>query len=304
MAVTINTTSADNITPEELVEWAVENIDPTDDESMISASERLYALSNNRDFIVEKMRQQMLVLASGQGDHISSTQASFHAAKKGPKGEFVVRSGIWTPALTKDRRAQKVQDKALTFLTPHDHNFGLLTIGYHGPGYETIIYEYDRSTIAGRNDEPVSIKYLERTNLDKGKILYFRRCRDIHVQLHPAELSISLNLIGQSYDINSIPQYEFDVERQRVKGILHGASVMSSLVPFKIIDHLGGNQNVVSVVLDLAKAHESIHVRGAAYKTLANLNAKDFDKLVLPGLNDKSEFVRHIVKTLLTKVGG
>lgn len=271
MAVTINEISTDRITPEEFLEWAIENVDPTDDESMISASERLCALSNNRDFIVEKMRQQMLLLASGHSDHISSTQGTVHAAGMGDKGNFVVRSGIWTPPLTTNSRSKKVQDKVLSFVTPHDHNFSLLTIGYYGPGYETVIHEYDHDTIVGENDEPISIKYLETTTLSKGKILYFRPCRDIHSQFHPVDLSISLNLIGQPPDITSIPQYEFDVEKQRIKGLLPGTSVIDLLVPFKIIDCLGGDPNMIGIISDLARKHESNHVRGAAYKTLAKL---------------------------------
>lgn len=302
MAITVNTTSTDRITPEELIEWAVENVDPSDDDSMVSASERLCALSNNRDFVIEKMRQQMLILASGQDDHISSSQATIHASSSAPKGTFLVRSIIWSPPLTTDARSKEAQDKILSFITPHDHNFGLLTIGYHGPGYETIIHEYDQDSIVGEDNELTSIKYLETTTLSKGKILYFRPSRDIHSQFHPTELSISVNLIGQSSKAPSVPQYEFDIENQRVKHLLPSCSVVDMLCPFKIINSLGGNSNMTEVLSDLAKRHVSHFVRGEAYKTLAKLWPNEFEKLVIPGMDDKHQFVKNTVEILSSQV--
>jgi hypothetical protein len=296
MAITVNTTSVDRITPEELLEWALENIDPTDDESMISASERLFALRNNRDFIIEKMEEQMLLLASNHDGEVTGAQATIHASKFGPKGGFGIRSGIWTPPLTSNARSKMVQDKVLSFITPHDHNFSLLTIGYHGPGYQTAIYEYDRDSVVGEPGEPVEISYLETTNLTEGKILYFRACKDIHSQFHPDELSISLNLIGQSPNITSIPQYEFDVENKRIIGLLPGTSVGSLLTPFKIVTCLGGSPNTIDIMGHLARTHELDYVRGAAYQALAKLVPHDFERMISLGMDDKSVLVKNILK--------
>jgi hypothetical protein len=302
MAVTINVTSADTINPGELLEWALENIDPTDDESMVLASERLAALSNNRDFVIEKIREQMLLLASGKDDHISSTQATIHASGTGKKGSFVVRSIIWTPPLTTNSRSKEAQDKILSFVTPHDHNFGLLTIGYYGPGYETVIHEYDHDSIVGESDEKVSIKYLETTTLSKGKIIYFRPSRDIHSQFHPSDLSISVNLIGQSFKAPSIPQYEFDVEKQKIKHLLPASSVIDLLCPFKIIGSLGADSNMIDVISSLSRRHVSHYVRAEAYKTLAKLWPEDFEKLVVPGIDDRHQFVKNTVTALYSKM--
>jgi len=298
MAITVNTTSEDIITPDDLLEWAIENIDPTDDESMISASERLYALRNNRDFIIEKMRQQMLLLASAHDDHVAAAQATVHAARFGSKGGFGIRSGVWTPPLTTNARSKMVQDKVLSFVTPHDHNFSLLTIGYHGPGYQTVIHEYDRSTIAGEPGEPVEISYLETTNLTEGKILYFRPCKDIHSQFHPTDVSISLNLIGQSPNITSIPQYEFDVEKQKITGLLPGTSVVDLLTPFKIIACLGGSPNTIDITNHLARAHELDYVRGAAYQALSKIDPLGFESLIAAGMDDRSLLVKNTVKEI------
>lgn len=304
MAITINETSAHRITPHELLEWAIENVDPTDDESMISASERLCALYNNRDFLIEKMQQQLLRLAAGNTDHMSSTQGTVHAGGIGPKGSFVIRSGIWIPPLTNNARSQKVQDKVLSFATPHDHNFSLLTVGYYGPGYTTVIHEYDPLTITGEDEEPVAINYLETTTLSEGKILYFRPSRDIHSQLHPTDLSISVNLIGQSPNITSIPQYEFDIETSRIKRLLPGTSVMDLLVPFRVIRCLGGDPNMIAILSDLAQSHQSHHVRSAAYQTMAELWPDEFDKLVIPGMDDRSQFTKNTVKSLCAEIIG
>lgn len=302
MAITVNRTSTDRISPEELIEWAIDNVDPGDDDSMVSASERLCALSNNRDFVIEKMHQQMVLLASGQDDHISSSQATIHASGSTPKGNFLVRSIIWSPPLTTNARSKEAQDKIFSYITPHDHNFGLLTIGYHGPGYETVIYEYEQDSIVGEDNEKTSIKYLETTTLSKGKILYFRPSRDIHSQFHPTELSISVNLVGQSFRAPSVPQYEFDIENQRVKHLLPSCSVADLLCPFKIINSLGANPEMTQVIFDLAKRHASHFVRGEAYKTLAKLWPDEFEQLVMSGMDDKHQFVKNTVEILSSRV--
>jgi hypothetical protein len=302
MAITINTTSSDTISPEEFLEWVLENVDPADDESMISASERLCALNNNRDFIIKKLRQEMVSLLCGNDDRISSAQGTIHADGDCPRGRFLVRSVIWSPSLVKNSRAAQMQNKTLSFATPHDHNFGLLTIGHHGPGYETVIHEYCRDDIVGRSDEPISIKYLETTTLSEGKILYFRPSLDIHSQFHPSELSISLNLIGQVRNIASIPQYEFDIERQRIKSLYPNSTVMSLLVPFKIIECMDTNLSVVDIVSDLAKKHQSPYIRSAAYKTLATMCPNEFEKLIMPGMDDQHQFVLNTVQSLYARI--
>lgn len=302
MAVTVNRTSLDTICPEEFLDWAVENVDPNDDESMISASERLCALNNNRDFIIEKVREEMLSLLQGSNDHISSAQGIIHAAGSCPKGRFVVRSVIWTPSLVKGSRAEQAQDRTLSFAAAHDHNFALLTIGHRGPGYETVIHEYCKDTVLGESDELISIKYLETTTLSEGKILYFRPSRDIHSQSHPKDLSISLNLIGQGRAIASIPQYEFDIERQRIKSLYPSSSVMSLLVPFKIFECLNVESDIISIISDLSKKHRSPYIRSAAYKTLAKMCPDEFEKLVSPGMDDAHQFVSNTVKNIYAAI--
>jgi hypothetical protein len=79
---------------------------------------------------------------------------------------------------------------------------------------------------------------------------------------------------------------------------------MDLLVPFKIIGCLGGSANMIGVLSDLAGRHESHYVRSAAYQTLAKLWPNEFDKLVMPGMDDKSQFTKNTVKSLCAEIIG
>jgi hypothetical protein len=100
-------------------------------------------------------------------------------------------------------------------LYPHDHNFAFLTGGYHGPGYTTILFEYDEAQVVGLPGEPVAIRPCGRAALPRGAMMLYEPSRDIHYQEHPAELSISINVVvpGQYQEHD---QFLFDIERQRI----------------------------------------------------------------------------------------
>lgn len=298
MAISIHSSSASIITPDALLEWAVENVDPTDNESIITAADQLHSLYNNRDFIVEKICDQMKILADGGGSDFMSAQGTFHGVRSAPKGKFSVRSVVWTPPLTSNERARKLQDQTLSFGLPHDHNFGLLTVGYFGPGYRTEIYEYDRNKILGYPDESVDIQYLGCKNLDLGEIIYFRPNQDIHTQYHPPSISISLNLISQTHDVHTTPQYEFDVLNKKITRLLSGNTVQSMLLPFKMAAALGADENMIEILQKIASTHTSEHIRAASYKSLNDLFPNDSEKYIKNGISDKSKLVQKVTRGL------
>lgn len=95
---------------------------------------------------------------------------------------------------------------------PHDHGFDFLTVGYLGPGYGSDYYEYDGAAVAGASDEPVALRFVERSHLSEGKVLLYRANRDIHAQLPPASLSVSLNILASAPDQGWRRQYRFDTD--------------------------------------------------------------------------------------------
>jgi hypothetical protein len=299
MAISITCKSNSEISPDELMEWVIDNVDPADNESMISAAERLCALKNNRNFVIDGIRREMLSIADGQEPRYASNQGTIHCQNMGPKGRFIVRTVIWTPPLTKNLRSRVMQDKILSYASAHDHNFSLLTIGYHGSGYKTDIYEYDPSSISGAIGETVEIKFLEHTSLPEDKILYFRPNRDIHVQLYPDEVSISLNLMGDPNGNATRAQYEFDVQNGKILNLLDGNAVRVSLAPFALIECLGADENLIDLLSFVAKEHQSPHIRSRAYSTLSRVCKKEKYQLAVPGLLDSSRLVSETARSIL-----
>ena len=299
MAILLEPVATEIISPDELLDWALDNIDPMDDDSMLSASERLAALHNNRDFIVHKITEQMRTLLDGHSGS-ASAQGTVYGTRSGPKGGFSVRSVIWSPPLTVDHRARQLQDRTLSFALPHDHNFSLLTIGYFGSGYTTEIYEYSKDHVLGYPGESVDLTYLGNTQLERGKVIYFRPSRDVHIQHHPQSISISLNLIGQPNNVHSIPQYEFDVKNNKIKRLLSGNAIQSMLMPFQMAIALGGNENMLDVLTALSRVHPSAHIRAASYRTLSTIRPAEGLRFAEIGLSDPSALVRGVAANVLS----
>lgn len=300
MAITITEHNDQSITPDEVLDWAVQHIDPRDDAAMVAASSKLYSLRNNREFVRDALRDELRALASGHSSNRQhSPQLYIHGARAGRRGGFTIRSVIWSPPLTMDARSRALQDRAFSYSVFHDHNFALLTVGYLGAGYETVIYEYDPSSVVGSPGETVDLEYLETTTLAPGKILYFRPRRDIHLQRYPGELSISLNLIGECPGINCVPQFEFDVDARKIVGLLAENAVLRQILPLDIVALVGANDELLGLVERLAWTHPAEHVRSAAYRTLATVSPGDLEALCRPGLDDRSPLVRSAVASLL-----
>jgi hypothetical protein len=285
--------------PDELLDWAERNADPQDEHSMVACGPLLRALARNRDFMLNSLREELRLLAEGKSSSQLSAQAYIHGTRRSDGKHFTIRSVVWAPPARTSARSLALQDRAYSYVTPHDHNFALLTIGYSGPGYETVIYEYDASKVTGFAGEAVDIEFRETLTLAEDRLLYYRPRRDIHIQRYPAELSISLNLIGECASIDSIPQFEFDVENRRIVGLLHENIVRRQLLPFQIAAALGPNESLIEIIADISRKHRSEHIRCAAYRTLAQTPACDTERLIRPGADDVHPLVRSQVRALL-----
>ncbi len=301
MAVTITEKSAALIEPEELLDWAAKYVDPRDDDAMVACAPLLSALGNNRAFMHKSLLDEFALIAEGKSALQISPQAYVHCARTAGGNLFSIRSVLWTPPLAAVSRTRVLQDKAFSYVTAHDHNFGLLTVGYLGSGYETVIYEYDPASIDGFAGEDVDIRYLETLTLSPGKIVYYRPRKDVHIQRHPAELSMSLNLIGESPNIDRVPQFEFDVENRKIVGLLRDNDVKRQMLPFAIVSLLGADDNLVDLIQRVAQAHESEHIRCAAYRSLASVRPDQIAELVVRGLDDVHPLVRAETREMMAR---
>src|SRR3546814_2634595 len=52
-------------------------------------------------------------------------------------------------------------------------------------------------TVDGRLGEPLNLQFVERSQLDEGKMMLYRAHRDIHSQRPPTSLSVSLNIMDE-----------------------------------------------------------------------------------------------------------
>ena len=179
-------------------------------------------------------------------------------------------------------------------MVPHDHNFDFLTVGYFGPGYETLIYEYDYSQVVGKIGEKIKMRLLERTQLDYGKIMLFRAGKDIHNQYHPKSLSISINLLVSSPEVPLREQFYFDLDKEEISGYVEtNSSVRSMLIQ---LAEFVGDQNTCSILEILSKEHPNHRTRGSSLLALARLSPMDAESFWRRGLTDQHAYVKSMSK--------
>lgn len=268
---------------------------------MLAASEHLYALYNNKKFILNAVRDEILALLNNDPFPRVAPQAINFGMRKNKDNLFYVRTVIWSPPLTKNPKSSILQNEIYSYGNPHDHNFSLLTIGYKGEGYGTKIYEYDREKMIGYVGEHVPLTYLETTELLEGKIIYFRPLKDVHLQFPPREVSISLNLIGEHIDHKMKAQFEFDIKNQKIMTLLQGNLVHKQIQPFEIIKHIEADAELIYLVSELALKHPVEYARSSAYKTLSIIAPTEFEEILSKGFKDNSALVKHTINEILGK---
>lgn len=168
--------------------------------------QRLYM---NKTFLVEYLCKH--ALSTKPDDENSYTYQVFmlHTDK-----HYIVRANIWQP------ESLTVDDNVFSYGFAHDHNFDLLTLGYFGSGYETLLCEYDPNTIQGKPSESVNLYNLKRLKLYEGSVLYMQQSKDVHVQYPSNELSISINIMGRKPSKH--PQLQFDIESKKIAKPISG----------------------------------------------------------------------------------
>jgi hypothetical protein len=219
---------------------------------------RLHA---NRDFLVDaalaglKERCGTQAATNGYGAQV----LLLHRAE----GRFFVRANFW-PSFD-DPVARASGRSHYSYDVPHDHNFNFLTVGYLGPGYRSDWFEYDHDAVAGYREEAVDLRLTERGQLTPGRLLHYRAHVDIHHQLPPDSLSVSINIVPEHPGLLWRDQYIFDLDRSQVAAIQTAVPTETLL---KLAVHFG-SENGADVVEDFAKHHPSHRVRWSAWRALA-----------------------------------
>ena len=235
--------------------------DPGDEGSLGHAAGWLRRLGENQAFLAD------LLLSELRRRH----RADDTAAAYGPQvvmlsplgGDYFLRANIWPSPDEHLFRASG--GSSFVYELPHDHNFDFLTYGYFGPGYVSDYWEYDYAAVAGAIGEKAGLRFIERAQLTPGKIMHYRAHRDVHSQLPPEALSVSLNIMHAGGAQGWTDQYRFDTENDRIDGVL---SPGASEVFLRIAVGLGGEESL-DLADRFARDHPSERMRLTALEAQA-----------------------------------
>jgi hypothetical protein len=253
---------ADCVELGELVEaLQTQGFDPEDEDSIASFAPNLKRLSNNRRFLADIVIEELERQCSGQlaTNQYGAQVILLHGASR----RFLIRANFWPAA--EDSVVVNSGSQPFFYGVPHDHNFSFLTVGYLGPGYWSDYYEYDYEGVVGCAGEKVDLRFVERSRLSAGKVMLYRRHIDIHSQLHPDALSVSLNILATSATTDMRDQYSFDLQRSEVSGILN-PSGLATLV--RLAPSVAGEEGA-ALAREVSRRHPSDRLRFAGLQALA-----------------------------------
>lgn len=237
---------------------------PHEEESLLGAAQWLRRLGNNRDFLAEVMLEELKDAATGGGEEASAYGAQ--VVMLSPLGrEFFLRANFWPGR--DDHVFRASGQAAFSYELPHDHNFDFLTVGYFGPGYASDYYEYDYEAVEGVIGEKVGLRFIERSTLHPGKLMHYRAMVDVHSQIPPETLSVSVNVMHSGGAQGWLDQYSFDVEQDAIaKVISPGGSEIFLRVAVGL-----GHSEALDLAENFARSHVSERMRLVALEAQAGI---------------------------------
>jgi hypothetical protein len=241
---------------------ALSGFDPADEDSLAHAARWLRRLGNDRTFLGDLLVAELA--ERHRVDVLDNSYTPQVVMLVPPRGQFFVRANLWPSQQEHMFRASS--SASFVYGMPHDHNFSFLTVGYFGPGYWSDYYEYDYGEVAGWRGEPVpSLRFVERSRLDEGKLMLYRAHRDVHAQHPPDSLSVSLNIMHTGGAQGWLDQYRFDLDKSEIGAIVSPGPSEAFL---KLAVALGGEE-ALDLADHFARHHPSDRLRFAAWDALA-----------------------------------
>lgn len=295
MALTLENGAAGAMSLEHFISTVSSSLDPRDPDSIKECSRYLYALSLNKNLFDEIINETVKSHAATGGfqEVFNGYREMTFLLGKCPQGKFFVRANVWKPPVAV-AGGLDLQNDIYSYNLAHDHNYDFLTVGYFGPGYSTRIFEYDYKKVQGKLGEHVDLTYLEDTTLPVGKVMMYRRSIDIHTQLPPPDMSISINVMVQPPPSEYREQYCFDIAKGTIAGFVEGP-VNYQVSLLSLAASLGGD-DLIDPLLAIAKNGLSGRTRAAAIDAVLNISSDlyctvltqcgaDQDPLVISSLN-------------------
>ncbi len=283
MAQTMPVHPACPMSLEEYLEYIAEQVDLTDQESVLCSADALAALALDETLLATHVNDELRHWTDFQPGNAYSAQT----LTLGGGRDFSVRANMWLPPSPSD---DGWEDHLYAYGLAHDHNFSFLTVGYYGSGYQTRIYEYDHDDVIGYPGEPVDLQFLERTSLPKGKVMYYRASTDVHTQEHPDEFSVSVNLLIVGAGVRKANQYTFDLETSTVSGYVQ--NVGTGRVMLAYLARFFGNDRTAGLLDELSQTHPHPRLRWTAADSLATLDPARAAEVVERAASDLHPYVR------------
>ena len=247
--------------------------DPSNDASVSDVAQWLGRLVANRSFLGDILIEQL------KPSHREPSKESGYGPQaivlSPMQGNVFLRANIWpSPS---DHCFATSGAESFVYGVPHDHNFSFLTGGYLGPGYRSDYYEYDYAGVAGFAGEEVPLRFIERSALHEGKVQLYRAHLDIHSQLPPDSLSVSLNVMHIDPAQSWFDQYGFDLDSGTVTRVLSPNSTETFLRAAVATGH----HDAIDLAGQFARSHPSDRLRLASYEARAMLceSAEERDAL-------------------------
>lgn len=259
-----------------------------DIEGLLSCSNDLRDLANNKTFFLDYLNKELsndLDLFQIGNRYTAQSFMLFRNEK------FYVRVNWW-PIIDINNLYYDALIDNFSYNSPHDHNFPLLTVGYKG-AYTTKLWEYEYENTLGYIGEKVEMTFLEKTELDEGKVMFYRPSKDIHKQLMPKELSISINIILDSP--LSKMQFLFNEEDSSIERVLYHPmnSTLGSI--FKFIEEYH-NDETIGLLESMTKSKDPF-IRLECYKLMHKIS--NHDSLLRKALDDKDQKISKYAELIL-----
>lgn len=263
MPIRIEDTSQDSIGLMELVDYLHDSaFDPRDQESMISVAPVLRKLGNNQTFLSEIICKELKDSKSIQVDNDYTPQVLMLHAPQVSGQSYFIRACFWPGH--EDEILAASGHSTFFYGIPHDHNFNFLTIGYQGPGYISDYFEYDYASVCGIPGESVDLRFMERSQLNKGSMLLYRAFQDVHQQMAPESFSVSINIMEHSLRSVTMDQYEFEPGTGTISQIINRSSA-AAIFMIAAATEDGDSQQLLR---DIFRSHPMDRVRMAALEAL------------------------------------
>lgn len=286
MTQRISPDATGTVTLNEFVEHLEHDLGVQDVDDLIGAAPAFKQLLNNPRVVTDFIDAELRNWRAGRGDHeyVGRTLVLMRRPK------FLIRANLW---VTPDprRRPPTANDEGFGYLAPHDHNFAFLTGAYHGPGYATVLFEYDADEVVGTLGEHVELRPCGRSEFPRGAIMLYRPSKDIHYQEHPTALSITLNVVVPGRYVER-DQFLFDVETGTITTVLTPASARGTTLCELAAEV--GDAETEQLLLDVAGHAEHPRVRVAAAKALHAMRPRDGYRTLESLRDDRDRRVREL----------